>query len=147
MNRQSRFLSFAFALIFIPIYFADSAPDSFTCKPLPFYRFRVDQRQRYQLNRLAAAGPLMVRLIYFIPSDRPFRAEVPAQMEAFIKETQAFYADQMQATAMDGKPLPLKPTPPGRRSSAVSTDGFPTANTSVETQAAMLRRGLMRNFR
>jgi len=97
MNRQSRFLSLAFALLFTPIYFAYSAPNSFTCKPLPFYRFRVDQRQRYQLNRLAAAGPLGVRLIYFIPSDRLFRAEVPAQMEALIKQTQAFYANQMQA--------------------------------------------------
>ena len=51
------------------------------------------------LSQSFAQGPLAqpsVRLVYFLPSDRPAR---PARIEAFrqlIKDTQQFYADEME---------------------------------------------------
>ena len=38
-----------------------------------------------------------VRLIYFLPNDRPFRAEVVQKMKDEISDIQAYYASQMQA--------------------------------------------------
>ena len=50
-----------------------------------------------------AAPENMVRLIYFLPNDRPAR---PDRIEAFrqlIKDTQMFYADEMQRHGLDRK--------------------------------------------
>ena len=91
-----RSLCLSFALILIPIHLVP-AQQAFRCKPLPFYRFRADERKPYQFNRLAIVDPFVVRLIYFIPSDRSFQPEVPIQLDALIRNAQAFYADEMQA--------------------------------------------------
>ena len=91
-----RSLCLSLAFILIPIHLVP-AQQMFRCKPLPFYRFRADERKPYQFNRLAAVDPFVVRLIYFIPSDRSFLPEVPIQLDALIRNAQAFYADEMQA--------------------------------------------------
>ena len=41
--------------------------------------------------------PRTVRMIYFLPNDRSFRADVVDSMKSGIRSLQAFYADQMQA--------------------------------------------------
>ena len=41
--------------------------------------------------------PRTVRMIYFLPNDRPFRQEVVDLMKVRIREVQTFFADQMQA--------------------------------------------------
>lgn len=41
--------------------------------------------------------PRTVRLIYFLPNDRPFRATVAQKIKAEIRTIQHFYAEQMQA--------------------------------------------------
>ena len=41
--------------------------------------------------------PRTVRMIYFLPNDRPFRQEVVDSMKVAIRRVQAFYAEQMQA--------------------------------------------------
>ncbi len=41
--------------------------------------------------------PRTVRMIYFLPNDRPFRQEVADSMKDSIRQVQQFYAEQMQA--------------------------------------------------
>ena len=41
--------------------------------------------------------PRTVRMIYFLPNDRPYRAEVVDSMKTVIAQVQTFYAEQMQA--------------------------------------------------
>ena len=45
---------------------------------------------------LNVGEPRTVRLIYFLPNSRPFRAEVVDSMKTGIREVQSFYAEQMQ---------------------------------------------------
>ena len=41
--------------------------------------------------------PRTVRMIYFLPNDRPFRQEVVDSMKVVIRRVRTFYAEQMQA--------------------------------------------------
>ena len=45
---------------------------------------------------LPQADRLIVRLVYFRPSDRPVRPNVDAEIDALIKKAQRFYADEME---------------------------------------------------
>ncbi|MCZ6676686.1 MAG: right-handed parallel beta-helix repeat-containing protein, partial [Candidatus Poribacteria bacterium] len=107
MRHQRPFLAFALVCFILPLQFAHAwapgTPDHLKCKPLPFYRFRADQRQAYQFHRFAASDPFVVRLIYFIPIDRPFRPEVAMQMDMLIKEAQGVFAEQMQVRGLGPK--------------------------------------------
>ena len=38
----------------------------------------------------------IVRLIYFLPSDREFQPDIDAKLDALIKSVQQFYADEME---------------------------------------------------
>lgn len=40
--------------------------------------------------------PLMVRLVYFLPSDRQPHPDIDAKMDKFIKDIQLFFADEME---------------------------------------------------
>ena len=51
---------------------------------------------KHALN-LNVGAPRMVRMIYFLPNDRPFRQEVVDSMKVVILQIQTFYAEQMQA--------------------------------------------------
>ena len=46
---------------------------------------------------LNVGKPRTVRMIYFLPSDRPFRQEVVDSMKVVIRRVQTFYAEQMEA--------------------------------------------------
>ena len=46
---------------------------------------------------LNVGEPRTVRMIYFLPNDRPYRAEVVQQMKDEIRTVQTFFADQMEA--------------------------------------------------
>ena len=50
-----------------------------------------------RLANLNAGEPRTVRMIYFLPNDWPYRAEVVNSMKTVIKQVQTFYAEQMQA--------------------------------------------------
>ena len=50
-----------------------------------------------RLADLNVGKPRTVRMIYFLPNDRSFRADVVDSMKSGIRSLQAFYADQMQA--------------------------------------------------
>ena len=49
-----------------------------------------------RLADLDAGEPRTVRMIYFLPNDRPFRQEVVDSTKVVIRQAQAFYADQME---------------------------------------------------
>ena len=51
---------------------------------------------KHTLN-LNVGEPRTVRMIYFLPNDRPFRQEVVDSMKVTIRQVQTFYAEQMQA--------------------------------------------------
>ena len=48
-------------------------------------------------KKLEFGEPRTVRLIYFLPTDREFRADVVQQMQMEIRTVQKFYADQMKS--------------------------------------------------
>ena len=61
-----------------------------------------DQFLNRNYARSAAASvnsgePRTVRMIYFLPNDRPFRADIAQQMKDGIRKIQTFYAGQMEA--------------------------------------------------
>ena len=56
-----------------------------------------------QLANLNVGPPRTVRLIYFLPNDRPYRAEVVTEMKAVIRQVQTFYAEQMQAHGYENR--------------------------------------------
>ena len=41
--------------------------------------------------------PRTVRMIYFLPNDRPYRADIVQKMKDGIRKIQTFYAEQMEA--------------------------------------------------
>ena len=49
------------------------------------------------LANLNVGEPRTVRMIYFLPNDWSYRAEVVDSMKTVIKQSQAFYREQMQA--------------------------------------------------
>ena len=50
-----------------------------------------------RLANLNAGEPRTVRMIYFLPNDWPYRADVVDSMKTVVKESQVFYREQMQA--------------------------------------------------
>ena len=58
------------------------------------------QHPRAAAKRLAdlnVGEPRTLRMIYFLPKDRPFRQDVVDSMRVRIREVQSFYAEQMRA--------------------------------------------------
>ena len=76
------------------------------CLPIDFEEMRESdslyaaRKQAFDLN---VGEPRTVRMIYFLPNDRPFRAEVVQRMKDEIRQIQAFYAEQMQAHGYGNK--------------------------------------------
>ena len=60
-----------------------------------------EMRERYRASKRAyslnVGQPRTVRMIYFLPKDRPFRQEVIDNMRVTIPKVQAFFGEQMQA--------------------------------------------------
>ena len=56
-----------------------------------------------QALNLNVGEPRTVRMIYFLPNDRPFQQEVVDSMKVTIRQIQTFYADQMQAHGYGNK--------------------------------------------
>ena len=52
---------------------------------------------RKQALNLNVGPPRTVRMIYFLPNDRPYRASVVDSMKRTIRRIQTFYGEQMQA--------------------------------------------------
>ena len=84
---------------FSSVSYASSSPvDSMHfCLPLdqwkPDHIYPIAKRSA----NLNVGEPRTVRMIYFLPDDRPFRADVVQKMKNEIRDIQTFYAAQMQA--------------------------------------------------
>ena len=65
--------------------------------------YKLDNRNyaRSMTANLNVSEPRTVRMIYFLPNDRPYRAEVVQRMKDEILNIQAFYAEAMQAHGYD----------------------------------------------
>ena len=62
---------------------------------------------------LNVGEPRTVRMIYFLPNDRPFRANVVQKMKDDILNAQTFYAEQMQAGGYGNKTFQFETTRQG----------------------------------
>ena len=56
----------------------------------------------------AAAAEHMVKVIYFVPRDRPFQWNIPTALDTQIKAVQRFYTEQMEAHGYGGKTFNLE---------------------------------------
>ncbi|MDE2828961.1 MAG: M12 family metallo-peptidase [Gemmatimonadota bacterium] len=87
-------------LILSPLAIAHELPsptDSVHFQPLDYDSERHDHRPATKrLAGLNVGEPRTVRMIYFLPNDRPFRAHRIQQMKDEIRNLQAFFAEQMQ---------------------------------------------------
>ena len=76
------------------------------CLPLDFEDMRerdsiyAATKQAFDLN---VGEPRTVRMIYFLPNDRPFRQEVVDSMKVTIRQIQTFFAEQMQVNGYGNK--------------------------------------------
>lgn len=70
------------------------------CLPLDLEEMQardsISAASKHALN-LNVGPPRKVRMIYFLPNDRPFRASVVDSMKRTIRQIQTFYGEQMQA--------------------------------------------------
>ena len=67
------------------------------CLPFDYERERGTTYAAGKPTGLDVGEPRTVRMIYFLPNDRPFRASVIDSMKTTIGQVQTFYAEQMQA--------------------------------------------------
>ena len=69
------------------------------CVPFDYEQWRRDHPRPAgkRLADLDVGEPRTVRMIYFLPNDWPYRAEVVDSMKTVIKQSQTFYREQMQA--------------------------------------------------
>ena len=87
-------------------YASQPSSDVHFCLPLDFEDMRerdsiyAATKQAFDLN---VGEPRTVRMIYFLPNDRPFRQEVVQKMEDEIRDIQTFFAEQMQAHGYGNK--------------------------------------------
>ena len=83
-----------------PVHGAAAAADSVhVCAIYDYEQWRRDH-PRPAAKRLAdldVGEPRTVRMIYFLPNDRPFRQEVVDSIKVRIREVQSFFVDQMEA--------------------------------------------------
>ena len=68
------------------------------CELIDYEQWRRDHpRPAGKRLALNVGEPRTVRMIYFLPNDRPFRQEVVDSMKVAIRRVQTFYAEQMEA--------------------------------------------------
>ena len=67
--------------------------------PFDYEKWRRDHPRPAgkRLANLNVGEPRTVRMIYFLPNDRPYRQEVVDEMKAMMRRVQTFFAEQMQA--------------------------------------------------
>ena len=75
------------------------------CVPFDYEQWRLDHPlpAAKRLATLNVGQPRTVRMIYFLPNDRPYRAEVIHWMKEDIRKVQTFFSEQMQAHGYGNK--------------------------------------------
>ena len=119
VRRSAVLALIGFVLSPLAVAYASSSPaDSVHfCQLIDFEQWQRDHpRPAGKRLALNVGEPRTVRMIYFLPNDRPFRQEVVDSMKVAIRRVQTFYAEQMQAhgygnrtfrfeTGVQGEPL------------------------------------------
>ena len=82
---------------FITVYLFISAFNSTFASPFHHEHPANNRRYARTLTNLNVGEPRTVRLLYFLPNDRPYRPEVVQKMKDTIRTIQTFYAEQMEA--------------------------------------------------
>ena len=84
---------------FSSVIYASSTPADSLHFCLPLNQWNPDHIRptAKRSENLNVGEPRTVRMIYFLPNDRPFRQEVIDSMKVTIRQIQTFYAEQMQA--------------------------------------------------
>ena len=108
-------------LLLLPLLLALAVPTTATtaaapsdsvhfCLPIDFDRWERNRAASAakRLGDLAAGEPGSVRLVYFLPSDRPFRAGVVDSMKSVIGKIQRFNGEQMQARGFGVRSFPVE---------------------------------------
>ena len=96
-------LSALIGLVFLPTGSPHaSSPPADSAHSCLYVDFEQWQRERprpaaKRLADLNVGEPLTVRMIYFLPNDRPYREEVVRRMKEEILKIQKFYSEQMEA--------------------------------------------------
>ena len=101
----SHFVFFALiGLILSPLAVVAHAPVSsaesvHSYAPFDYEKWRRDHPRPAgkRLANLNVGEPRTVRMIYFLPNDRPYRQEVVDEMKAMMRRVPTFFAEQMQA--------------------------------------------------
>jgi len=73
------------------------------CLPFDYERERGTTYAAGKPTGLDVGESRTVRMIYFLPNDRPFRTSVIDSMKTTIRQVQTFYAEQMQAHGLGNK--------------------------------------------
>ncbi|MDE0396869.1 MAG: hypothetical protein OXL96_03590, partial [Candidatus Poribacteria bacterium] len=84
-------------------YASQSSADVHFCLPLDLREPDSLYVARKHALNLNVGEPRTVRMIYFLPNDRPFRQEVVDSMKVTIRQIQTFYSEQMQANGYGNK--------------------------------------------
>lgn len=96
-------MAIGFSTLALPASVAAASPSPYDsvrfCVPFDYEQWRRDHplpaaKRAADLN---AGEPRTVRLIYFLPNDRPYRAKVVQEMKDRIREVQGFYSASMRA--------------------------------------------------
>ena len=85
------------------------------CQPGKRYvdQFANRRYARSSTTNLNVGEPRTVRLIYFLPNDRPYREDVVQRMKEMIRGVQTFYAEQMAAHGYGSKTFRVETDPQG----------------------------------
>ena len=99
------------------------ATDASSVRPDSVHFCAFDDYERWQRDHPRSAAkpladlnvgePRTVRMIYFLPNDRPFRREVVDSMKTVIRKVQTFYAEQMDAQGYGTKIFHFETDPRG----------------------------------
>ena len=73
----------------------------------------ANRHARTAAANLNVGEPRTVRMIYFLPNDRAYNADVVQNMKADIRTIQTFYAEQMGAHGFGNTPLRIETDPQG----------------------------------
>ena len=86
---------------------------------------------------LNVGEPRTVRLIYFLPSDRPYRSDVVDSMKTVIRIVQSFFAEQMETHGYGAKTFRLETDAEGKplvhRVNGEHSEGYYFQNIGAET--------------
>ena len=100
VRRSAVLALIGFVLSPLAVAHASSSPNDSEhfCQLIDFEQWQRDHpRPAGKRLALNVGEPRTVRMIYFLPNDRPFRQEVVDSMKVAIRRVQTFYAEQMEA--------------------------------------------------